>query len=70
MRSGATQEYVSDMKKLELYNISLKGGRTLFSALQIGEYMDRMEDLSIEYYQTGTPHPDEIITETYIEEHG
>ena len=56
------------MKKLELYNISLKGGRTLFSGLQIGEYMDRMEDLSIEYYQTGAPHPDTVKTEIYTED--
>jgi hypothetical protein len=27
------------------------------------EYFDTMEDLSVEFYQTGNPHPSEIETE-------
>ena len=55
------------MKKQELYNITLKGGKVLFSDLTQMEYFERMEDLAIEFYQTGTPHPDDIVTETYLE---
>jgi len=58
------------MKKQELYNITLKGGKVLFSDLTQMEYFERMEDLAIEFYQTGTPHPDDIVTETYLEENG
>ena len=53
--------------KTETYSILIKG-KEVFSDLTQFEYMERMEDLSIEYYQTGTPHPDDIITETYLEE--
>ena len=48
------------MKKQELYNITLKGGKVLFSDLTQMEYFERMEDLAIEFYQTGTPHPNDI----------
>ena len=52
------------MKKQELYNITLKGGKVLFSDLTQMEYFERMEDLAIEFYQTGTPHPDSITFTT------
>ena len=55
------------MKKHELYNITLKGGKVLFSDLTQMEYFERMEDLAIEFYQTGAPHPNDIVTETYLE---
>ena len=29
------------------------------------EYFHRMEDFALEYYQTGSPHPDTIKTEIY-----
>ena len=58
------------MKKHELYNITLKGGKVLFSVLTQMEYFERMEDLAIEFYQTGTPHPNAIVTESYLEENG
>ena len=54
------------MKKQELYRISV-GDRLMFNDLTQNQYFERMEDLSIEFYQTGSPHPDEIITETYLE---
>ena len=47
---------------MTLYNILLKGDK-LFSSLTEEEYFDRMEDLSIEYYQTGSPDPNDITTE-------
>ena len=54
------------MKKPELYNIIIDG-KEVFTALGQGEYFNRMEDLSIEFYQTGAPHPDTIKTEIYEE---
>ena len=57
---------VLDMKKQESskakYNILCRG-RKIYSDLTEEEYFEIMEDLSIEYYQTGTPDPDEIETE-------
>ena len=44
------------------YNILCKG-RKIYSLLSEEEYFNTMEDLSIEYYQTGSPNPDEIETE-------
>ena len=55
------------MKKRELYRI-IVDGKELFTALGQGEYFNRIEDLSLEYYQTGSPHPDTIKTETYLED--
>jgi len=50
------------MDNRELYNIYCKG-RKIYSHLTEEEYFDTMEDLSVEYYQTGTPSPDELDTE-------
>jgi len=44
------------------YNILCKG-RKIYSNLTEDEYFDIMEDLSIQYYQTGTPRPEELETE-------
>ena len=55
------------MKRQELYKI-IVNGEELFTALGQGEYFQRMEDLALEYYQTGSPHPDTIKTETYLED--
>lgn len=46
----------------ETYNILCKG-RKIYSSLTEEEYFDLMEDLAIEYYQTGTPKPEELETE-------
>jgi hypothetical protein len=51
----------SDMAE-ETYNILCKG-RKIYSSLTQEEYFDVMEDLSIEYYQTGSPRPEDIETE-------
>ena len=51
-----------------LYNIYCRG-RRIYSHLTEEEYFDTMEDLSIEYYQTGSPRPDELDTEIIKENH-
>jgi len=38
----------------------LVNGKVLFKNLTQEEMFDTMEDLSIEYYQKGTPHPSNI----------
>ena len=45
----------------ESYNIYCKG-RKLYSDLTEEEYFDMMEDLSIEFYQTGSPRPEDLET--------
>ena len=50
----------------ERYNILCKG-RRIYSALTEEEYFDVMEDLSIEFYQTGSPNPSELDTKIYLE---
>lgn len=50
------------MKKEVSYNI-LRNGKKIYSSLTEQEYFDTMEDLSIEFYQTGSPNPVEIKTE-------
>ena len=49
----------NDMK--EKYTILLKG-KVLYKGLTEEEYFDIMEDLSIEYYQKGTPRPQDLKT--------
>jgi hypothetical protein len=44
------------------YNILCRG-RKIYTNLTEGEYFNIMEDLSIEYYQTGSPRPEELETE-------
>jgi hypothetical protein len=46
------------------YNILISGRKT-YRALTEEEYFDIMEDLSIQFYQTGSPKPREIETEMY-----
>jgi hypothetical protein len=46
----------------ESYNILCKG-RKIYSNLSEEEYFNIMEDLSIEFYQTGSPRPEELETE-------
>ena len=50
----------------ERYNILCRG-RKIYSNLTEEEYFDLMEDLSIEYYQTGAPNPQELETEILSE---
>jgi len=51
----------------ERYNI-LCNGRRIFSGLSEEEYFDTMEDLSIQFYQTGSPKPEELETEILLED--
>lgn len=46
----------------DTYNV-LCNGRKIFSDLTEEEYFDVMENLAIQYYQTGSPRPDELDTE-------
>tara|TARA_X000000368_G_scaffold136719_1_gene107405 strand:- start:30616 stop:30783 length:168 start_codon:yes stop_codon:yes gene_type:complete len=55
------------MKKQELYNI-IVNDKVVFSSLSQMEMFERLEDLSIEFYQTGTPHPNQIRTEIITED--
>ena len=48
--------------KTDTYNILCKG-RKIYSNLSEEEYFNIMEDLSIEFYQTGSPRPEELETE-------
>jgi hypothetical protein len=45
----------------ETYSIYCKGEK-LHSNLTEEEYFDIMEDLSIEFYQTGSPRPEDLET--------
>jgi hypothetical protein len=44
------------------YNILCKG-RKIYTNLTEEEYFDTMEDLSVKFYQTGSPNPIELETE-------
>jgi hypothetical protein len=44
------------------YNI-LVNGRKIYSNLSEEEYFDIMEDLSLQFYETGSPNPTDIDTE-------
>ena len=48
------------------YNILCKG-RRIYTSLTEEEYFQIMEDLSIEYYQTGSPIPEDLETEILVE---
>ena len=45
----------------EVYTI-LHKNKVLHKNLTETEYFDMMEDLSIEFYQTGTPRPEDLET--------
>ena len=51
----------------ESYNIYHKGSK-IYSDLTREEYFDIMEDLSIEFYQTGSPSPEDLYTEIIKED--
>ena len=46
----------------DMYNILCKG-RKIYTNLTEEEYFDIMEDLANDFYQTGSPNPNEIETE-------
>ena len=71
MKSGVILAFALVTKKQELfdtmatkYNILISGRKT-YRALTEEEYFNIMEDLSIQFYQTGSPKPREIETEMY-----
>ena len=43
----------------------LHKGKVLYKDLTEDEYFDIMEDLSIEYYQTGSPKPQDLETKIF-----
>jgi hypothetical protein len=49
-------------KSDERYNILCKG-RKIYTNLTEEEYFQTMEDLSIQFYKTGSPKPEELETE-------
>ena len=57
------------MKKRELYRI-IRDGKVVFDDLSQMEYFDIMEDLAIEFYQTGSPTNEQLKTEIYLEDNG
>ena len=54
------QEFFDTMA--DKYNILCKGCK-IYSSLTEKEYFDIMEDLAHDFYQTGSPNPNEIETE-------
>jgi hypothetical protein len=57
-----TKKHELSEKMKEVYNI-LCNGRKIYSNLSEEEYFNIMEDLADEFYQTGSPNPNEIETE-------
>ena len=62
MKFGVTQEFVSDMKKQELYRVR-RGQEILGKNLTEEEYFDLMEDLAQQFYDGDLPNPLDLITE-------
>ena len=50
----------------ERYNILCRG-RKIYIDLSEEEYFNTMENLSVEYYQTGSPKPEDLETEILSE---
>jgi hypothetical protein len=74
LKSGAILVLESVTKRQELfdmrtetYNILCKG-RRIYTGLTEEEYFNVMEDLSIEFYQTGSPRPEDLETEILLED--
>ena len=68
MKSGAIHGSELDTRRQGSYRMAsryniLQNGKVIFEDLGQVEYFSIMEDLAVEYYQTGTPHPDEITYE-------
>ena len=51
----------------ERYNIYCKD-KLLYENLTEEEYMNTMEDLAQQFYEVGTPHPNDLYTQTFGEE--
>ena len=61
-----TKSHESSKMAQERYNILCKG-RKIFQNLTEEEYFDTMEDLSQQFYQTGSPRPEDLETEILLE---
>ena len=64
-RSRENKGYIEQLAYYTMkskYNI-LRNNKVIFEDVSEMEYFDIMEDLAVEFYQTGTPHPDEITYE-------
>jgi hypothetical protein len=73
LKSGVILAFALDTKRQELfemtnesYNILCKG-RRIYTNLTEEEYFNVMEDLSVEFYQTGSPRPEDLETEILME---
>ena len=62
MKSGVTQEFVSDMKKQELYRVR-QGQKILGKNLTEEDYFELMEDLAQKFYDGDLPNPLDLTTE-------
>ena len=67
MRFGVILAFALVTKRQELFDTMteytiLHKGKVLYKGLTEEEYFDRMEDLSIEYYQKGSPKPQNLET--------
>ena len=73
MRFGVILAFAMATKRLGLSDIMadkytiLRNGKVLYKNLTEEEYFDRMEDLSIEFYQTGHPSAQELETKIFKE---
>ena len=47
----------------DLYTVSIRG-KEVFTDIRESEYLDLLDQWAIEFYQTGTPHPDDITFTT------
>ena len=70
MRFGVILVFVWGMKKLALFDMATRydilcNGTDLYKNLGQIEYFEVMEDLALEYYQTGFPNPSELETKMY-----
>ena len=66
LESVTKSQESSDRMANERYNILCKG-RRIYTSLTEEEYFNTMEDLSIEFYQTGSPKPEDLETEILVE---
>ena len=62
-----TRKQESSEMANERYNVLCKG-RRIYTSLTEEEYFNVMEDLSIEFYQTGSPCPEDLETEILLED--
>ena len=62
LKYGVIHEFVSDMKKQELYRVR-RGQEILGKNLTEEEYFDLMEDLAQQFYDGDLPNPLDLTTE-------